>query len=90
MVEFTILCNAHEQSSDLSDSVSDSKFSVKTLASIHPLVMMMLRMTMIMVFIVTMVMVTMVMMTMGMMIMAIVIMVMVIIVNSHDDHAMTW
>ena len=27
-----------EHNSDLSDSVSDSKFSVKTLASIHPLV----------------------------------------------------
>ena len=36
-------------SSDLLDSVSDSKFSVKTLASIHPLVMVNMRMTMIMV-----------------------------------------
>ena len=59
---------------DLSDSVSDSKFSVKTLASIHPLVMVNVRMTM------TIVMVIMVMVIRVMVIMAKVIMVMVIIV----------
>ena len=59
------------------DSVSDSKFSVKTLASIHPLVMVNVRMTMIVVMVI-MVMVIMVMVIVVIM----VIMVMVIMVTS--------